>query len=286
MQKFLSLLFMSLLCTCGRAPEAVVAPLNKVTTDDYAAPPEDGFLTPRNYPEMKLVWEEEFTGKNLDTNSWNYMTGGHGWGNNELQYYRPENTALVDGNLVITARKEDFQNRNYTSSRLTTKDKREFKFGRIDIRAALPIGQGIWPALWMMGENYKESAPWPTCGEIDLMEFLGHQPDTIYGTAHYTPKGRRHGFTGSNIAFAGPGNYTDSYHVYSFLWEPGKMRWLVDNEPYFEYTRAESDAEPWPFDNEFFFLVNCAVGGNWPGNPDSTTVFPQHFYVDYIRVFQ
>lgn len=286
MHKLLLLLLLCAFCTCGPAPEPKVEQPTEYEVEDYSAPPKEGFLTPRDYPDMTLVWEEEFTGTSLDTTSWNYKVGGHGWGNNELQYYRPENTSLRDGNLVITVRREDYENRQYTSSRLTTKGKREFKFGRIDIRAALPEGQGIWPALWMMGKNYQASAPWPTCGEIDLMEFLGHQTDTIYGTAHFTNKQNHHGFRGGNLAFTGPGDYTDTYHVFSLLWEPGHLRWLIDNEQYFEYSLEGSDAEPWPFDNDFFFLVNCAVGGNWPGNPDSTTVFPQHFYVDYIRVFQ
>lgn len=286
---FLPLLLFISLCTCDRAPKPpqVDATAATATTSKQATPPSTGFSTPLEYPDRTLVWSDEFSGNALDTTNWTYRIGtsNNGWGNNELQYYRSENTEVSDGHLIVTARKEAYEGQSYTSSRLVTQDKQEFQYGRIDIRAALPQGQGIWPALWMLGANFNQGSYWPRCGEIDIMEFLGHKTDTIYGTAHFQVTDH-HGYSPANLPAAKGTTYLDAWHVYSIEWSPGKIEWFVDDTPYHTLLRSESEADPWPFDDPFFFLINLAVGGNWPGYPDETTVFPQRLYVDYVRVFQ
>ena len=289
-RSLLSLLLIPLLCTCGRAPEndAPEAKTDEVVRPtDYVAPPATGYDAPKSYPGKTLVWADEFNGNTLDTSAWNHDLGSkyNGWGNNELEYYGPENTSVVDGNLVITAREERREGFDYTSSRITTKGKQEFKFGRLDLRAALPSGQGIWPALWMLGTGHGSGTPWPDCGEIDIMEFLGHQTDSIYGTLHFkTPDG--HGYAPGKTSAAAGQDYLGDFHVYSVDWSPGRIEWFLDGRSFHTVERADTNAEPWPFDEKFYFLINLAVGGNWPGNPDESTTFPQHFYVDYVRVYQ
>jgi beta-glucanase (GH16 family) len=236
--------------------------------------------------KYQLVWQDEFDGAQIDSASWGFQTGGGGWGNNELEYYtdRPENASVSNGNLVITARKEDYNGRSYTSARMVTKDKRSFQYGRFDIRAKLPKGQGIWPAIWMLGQNI-DQVGWPACGEIDIMELLGHAPDTVYGTLHWGPGETQHRSKGNRFALAN-GSFSDDFHLYSTIWEPDSLQILVDDHPYFSITRDQFAANEYPFDKPQFFLFNIAVGGDWPRSPDSTTVFPQQMLVDYIRVFQ
>ena len=154
--------------------------------DDAYSGADSGFVSPTSYPGYSLVWSDEFDGSVLNTESWNYETGNSGWGNNELQFYRsgPSNVRLENGRMIITARKESFSGADYTSARITTQGKREFQYGRIDIRAKLPKGQGIWPALWMLGANFSQVG-WPACGETDIMELIGHQPNKVHATAHW-----------------------------------------------------------------------------------------------------
>lgn len=282
----LPLLFIPLLCTCGRAPENDATEEVDVITD-YAPPAATGYDAPTQYTSKRLVWADEFGGETLDTTAWNHDLGSkyNGWGNNELQYYTRANTSLVDGKLVITARRQEYAKMDYTSSRITTKGKQEFKFGRIDMRAALPQGQGIWPALWMLGTGHGSGTPWPLCGEIDIMEFLGHKTDSIYGTVHFKSQ-KGHGFDSGKVAAEAGNDYLNAFHVYSIDWSPGRIEWLIDGVTYHVVEREATNAAPWPFDEAFYFLINLAVGGNWPGNPDDTTTFPQRFYVDYVRVYQ
>ena len=236
--------------------------------------------------EMSLVWAEEFEGTSLNLAHWSYEigTGSNGWGNNELQYYREENTSVNDGMLAITAKKEDFNNRNYTSSRLITKGKKEFKYGRVDIRAKLPKGQGIWPALWMLGGNIG-SVGWPKSGEIDIMEMIGGagREKTVYGTLHWDDGGHKCTCDKPGHSLSS-GTFADDFHVYSILWTPASIKWFVDDQLF--NTIDITPAALSEFHENFFFIVNLAVGGNWPGNPDSSTKFPQYMIVDYIRVFQ
>lgn len=247
--------------------------------------PTAGESSPKSYNGMKLVWEDEFEGTSLNSENWSHETGTgqNGWGNNELQYYRPQNTTLKDGFLVITARKESFQGRDYTSSRIMTKDKKQFRYGRIDIRAVLPKGQGMWPALWMLGSNF-ETVSWPACGEIDIMEMIGGagRENTVHGTVHWQHDGSHAEFGGKYVLHSG--TLADKFHVYSIIWDAQSIRWLIDNKEFhvIDTTPAQLDE----FRRSFFFIFNVAVGGNWPGSPNATTIFPQHMVVDYIRVFQ
>lgn len=244
--------------------------------------PATGYTTPDNYAGMTLVWQDEFNGPTLSSD-WTHETGrgSNGWGNNELQYYREQNTSIVSGHLVIEAKQETFGGANYTSSRLVTQGQQSFKYGRVDIRAALPKGQGMWPALWMLGDNFS-SVGWPACGEIDIMELVGHEPDKVHGTVHWDNNGQYANFGGSTSLSSG--TFADEFHVFSITWDAQAIRWFLDDVQY--HVIDISPAGLSEFQEEFFFIFNVAVGGNWPGNPDGSTVFPQHMIVDYVRVFQ
>ncbi len=244
-----------------------------------------GYSTPTSFPGMKLIWNEEFDGKTLDNASWNYETGGGGWGNNELEFYTnsPKNSFITKGYLVIEARKEVVGSNNFTSARLQTKGKQEFTYGRMDIRAKLPKGQGIWPAIWMLGSNIS-TTPWPACGEIDIMELLGHQPAKTYGTMHWGNVGSASIHIGGDYTLSNE-NFSDKFHVFSIIRDENKIEWYVDDIKFFTGNISQVTGNN-PFDKPFFFILNVAVGGAWPGNPDNNTVFPQRMIVDYIRVFE
>ena len=241
-----------------------------------------GYTTPLNYPNYSLIWQDEFNGTSLSSD-WTHEigNGSWGWGNNELQYYRHQNTTLENGYLTIRAKQEYYGGFNYTSSRIITKGNIFNAYGRVDIRAKLPYGQGLWPALWMLGENIN-SVSWPTCGEIDIMEMIGgtgYNDRTIHGTVHWEDNG--------HASYGGPnslssGRFADEFHVFSIIWTPSSIVWLRDDIQYKSIDITNLSA----FHNDFFFIFNVAVGGNWPGSPDGTTVFPQTMIVDYVRVFQ
>ncbi len=252
--------------------------------------PSGGYTTPTSYPGYNLVWADEFDGPSLNLADWTFEAGDGcpgncGWGNNELQYYREDNTAILNGNLVITAKKQTFGNRDYTSSRLITKGKKQFKFGRIDIRAALPSGQGLWPALWMLGSNI-DAVSWPACGEIDIMELTGQLPNRVLGTVHYGANSSQHQYSSQSKYLSGSANFQDEFHVFSLKWVADKIEFLVDDEVFHTITPASLNGAPYPFNKNFFLVFNVAVGGDLPGNPNSTTAFPQNMIVDYVRVFQ
>ncbi|WP_207425715.1 family 16 glycosylhydrolase [Pedobacter sp. SYSU D00535] len=242
--------------------------------------------SPENYPGMSLIWRDEFNGSSLNTGDWTFETGtgNNGWGNNELQYYRQENVSVADGFLTITAKRESFGGREYTSSRIKTQDKKIFRYGRIDIRAKLPKGKGIWPALWMLGNNIS-TVSWPQSGEIDIMELVGGGPgfdNTVHGTIHYENNGT-YATTGKSFSLAS-GDFSDKFHVFSLIWDATELKWLVDDVQFYAVNiTAPAMSE---FHNHFFLLFNVAVGGNWPGSPDATTILPQKMMVDYVRVFQ
>ncbi len=251
--------------------------------DSYAAElTDDGYITPDSYPGMTLVWSDEFNGTALNTSDWNYEIGGGGWGNNELQIYTnsAQNVYETDGYLTIKATK-DPNTGDYRSGRLTTKGKKEFTYGRIDIRARMPIGQGIWPALWMLGSNIS-SVGWPRCGEIDIMEYLGHDSLNVHGTVHYNDNG--HKYTGSKYKVTPAENYHAKFHVFTIIWQETSIQWFVDYHRFFTVRPGTVVYDA--FNLPQFFIMNVAVGGNWPGNPNETTVFPQEMLVDYVRVFQ
>lgn len=250
---------------------------------------ENGYSTPLSYEGMTMIWQDEFEGSSLNESDWNYEigTGSNGWGNNELQYYRKENTSLNDGLLTIEAKKESFSGQDYTSSRLTTQNKFSFKYGRVDIRAVLPNGQGIWPALWMLGDNIS-TVGWPKCGETDIMEMIGGGPgrdDTTYGTLHWDNNGDYACTCDQNNDYKlSSGIFTDKFHVFTIIWDANSIQWFVDDTHF--KTAEITPAELSEFHSKFFFIFNVAVGGNWPGSPNSSTVLPQKMIVDYIRVFQ
>lgn len=282
-EQFVLLLLNPVNATLGRSRATIT--LRNDDADNPFEIPTTGYSTPETYAGKVLVWQDEFNGTSLDLNSWTFETGAGGWGNNELQYYRPENTFFSAGNLIIEARKENFSSAAYTSSRLITKGKKEFKFGRIDIRAALPEGQGIWPALWMLGGNIS-TVNWPACGEIDIMELVGHQPNRVHGTIHYGANTSQHQYIGNSTALAGAAKFSDEFHVFSLIWEEDKITWLLDDVQFYQITKTTVDPAAYPFNAPFFFIFNVAVGGQWPGDPDGSTNFPQRMIVDYVRVFQ
>ncbi|MBK6947097.1 MAG: family 16 glycosylhydrolase [Haliscomenobacter sp.] len=247
-----------------------------------------GYRTPAAYPGYALVWSDEFSGNGLDLNVWTPEIGNGvgGWGNNELEYYTntTKNVFLSNGNLIIEARKEAIGGFNYSSARLVTRAKKEFAFGRIDIRAKLPVAKGLWPALWMLGSNHA-SVGWPACGEIDIMELVGSSPNRVTGSVHWKSVGSVTSPKNNNITLPS-GDFSQKFHVFSLIWEKDKMRFYMDDILYFTFVKADLGAANYPFNDPFFFIFNVAVGGNWPGPPDGNTPFPQRMFVDYVRVFQ
>ena len=243
---------------------------------------DTGYSTPLNYPNYTLIWNDEFNGSSLSSDWTQEIGNGNwGWGNNELQYYRAQNTSLENGYLIITAKQENFGGKNYTSSRIKTQGNIFHTYGRIDIRAKLPFGQGLWPALWMLGENFS-STGWPSCGEIDIMEMVGGNgwnDRTVHGTVHWEDNG--HALYGGHNTLTS-GRFADEFHVFSIIWTPSSIKWLRDDIQYHVIDINNLSA----FHNDFFFIFNVAVGGNWPGSPDASTIFPQTMIVDYVRVFQ
>jgi len=249
-----------------------------------AAPATPAALPAATAAGWTLVWSDEFDGSELDRNKWVPETGGHGWGNRELQHYtgRPENVRVADGKLVIEARRERYGDNEYTSARLKTAGLMEQMHGRFEARIKVPRGQGIWPAFWMLGADIGKVG-WPRSGEIDIMEIIGKEPATLYGTLHGP------GYSGDK-AFSQPsplerGIFADDYHVFAVEWEPGEIRWYRDGVR-FHTARPDLVTGDWVFEHPFFVLLNLAVGGLWPGNPDSTTVLPQQMLVDYVRVYK
>lgn len=245
-----------------------------------------GYTTPATYPGYTLAWADEFTGNSINSNFWTHETGNNnGWGNNELENYtnRKQNSFVSAGNLIIEARKEPLEGFNYTSARMVTKTKKSFQFGRIDIRAKLPVGKGIWPALWMLGNNI-DAVSWPACGEIDILEYLGQDPKKIYATLHWGANFSNHIFKGTDYSLS-TGQFNDQFHVYSLVWTQDNVKILVDDIQYYSLNKTEVSGN-YPFNSPFFFIFNLAVGGNWPGAPDGNTQFPQRLVVDYVRAFQ
>jgi beta-glucanase (GH16 family) len=231
-----------------------------------------------------IVWQDEFDGPELDLKNWTFDIGGNGWGNQEWQTYtnRPENVRIENGMLVIEAREEEatFSGRPYSSARIKTQGLHAWQYGRIEARIKLPYGQGIWPAFWMLGANNRG---WPASGEIDILEFIGREPDHIYATVHAPGYSGGNG-VGSSLVVPAE-TFKNDFHVYAIEWQENEIRWFFDDQEFFKLTPADVPAA-WIFDHEFFIIMNVAVGGRWPGYPDETTVFPQFMYVDYVRVYQ
>jgi len=239
----------------------------------------------------QLAWSDEFdgvAGATADSGKWVYETGNGsgGWGNSELEYYRSQNGVLDgNGNLVITAKQETVSGFNYTSARLKTQGKVTWTYGHIESRMKLPYGQGIWPAFWMLGNDISTNT-WPGCGEIDVMESIGKELNKVHGTMHGPGYSGGAGPT-ATYTLPGSGKFADDFHVFAIEWEKDVVRWYVDGTLYSTKTPADiGSGNTWVYDKPFFILLNFAVGGQWPGNPDTTTVFPQTMTVDYVRVCQ
>ncbi len=226
-----------------------------------------------------LVWADEFNGSSVDTSNWTFETGGGGWGNNELQYYTNGNNATVSGGiLTIEARQQSMGGYAYTSTRIKTQGKREFQYGRLEARLAVPMGQGIWPAFWMLGANFP-SVGWPASGEIDIMEHINTQ-NTTYGTLHWDNNG--YATYGGNTTVNNPA----AFHTYAVEWNSSSIKWFLDGAQFHEANILNNINGTDEFHRPFFFLLNLAVGGNWPGNPDGSTPFPAKYQIDYVRVYQ
>ena len=237
----------------------------------------------------KLVWADEFDGTTIDTAKWSFQEGNGGpalpgWGNHELEYYRSENATVDKGKLTIHVLKELYSGFSYTSARMRTIHKGDWRFGKIEARMKLPKGQGIWPAFWMMPTD-EVFGGWPKSGEIDIMEFLGHNTKKVYGTCHYGPPWPKNMHKGSFDSLK-VGDFSSEFHNFSVEWNKDTIRWLVDDVKYFSLTKKELAPQNWPFNEKFHIILNCAVGGDWPGKPDAATIFPQVMEVDYVRVYQ
>jgi beta-glucanase (GH16 family) len=227
----------------------------------------------------QLIWSDEFSGNTLNTNNWSYEFGNGGWGNNEWQYYTnwQQNIEVSNGNLKITARHEGVGATEYTSARIITKGLFDFEYGKVEARMKLPLGQGLWPAFWMLGANIDEVS-WPECGEIDIMEHVNNE-DLTHGAVHWYNNG--HSFVGNST-----GVDPTQYHVYGVIWEQNLIRWFVDGVQFYQFTVQASNNSDDAFRHPMFLLLNMAIGGNWPGYPDATTPFPSSMLVDYVRVYQ
>ncbi len=266
---------------------AIVLLLNSCTKDE-----KQTVVTKNN-----LVMSEEFNVDGApDSNLWSYNigTGSNGWGNNELQYYtdRPQNIKVENGVLKITARREQYMGSSYTSARIISKGKYEKKYGRIEARIKLPRGKGLWPAFWMLGSNIQtapespdnpNTVPWPYCGEIDIMEYLGNSPTKIFGTVH--GPGYSAGESISKNFFLSNSRFDTDFHVFGIEWDENRVNFYVDDMLYHSVTPEDVPGE-WVFNQSFYMILNVAVGGNLPGAPNGETPFPQEMLVDYIRVYE
>ncbi len=246
--------------------------------------------------DWQLTWSDEFNqpdGSSPSSTNWVYDTGNSGFGNNELENYttRTNNARIVGGQLIIEADLENYGGSSYTSARLLTKGKWSWTYGRIEARIKIPRGQGIWPAFWLLGTNI-DSVNWPGCGEIDILENIGKVSDqgTDHGTIHGPQSGGDYNGgagVGSTYTLPGGGALADDFHVYAVQWTTNQIQWFIDTNLFFTATPASlPGGSTWVFSQPQFLILNVAVGGNWPGNPDNTTVFPQQMVVDYVRVYK
>jgi beta-glucanase (GH16 family) len=249
--------------------------------------------TPASIPN-NLVWSDEFNGNAVDESNWTFEIGRgmNGWGNQELQYYTKENATVANGLLTITAKKESYRGAQYTSTRIKTQGKREFQYGRIEVRAKVPYGQGIWPAFWTLGHDI-DTVGWPKCGEIDILEMVGGgqggersvlRDDTVVSSVHYEQTDGQHWHNGATHTID-TGILHDGFHTYSIIWDENYIYSFIDGVQY--GAQQISDANRYDeFHKPHFLLLNLAVGGIWPGYPDKYTTFPQVYQIDYVRVYQ
>ena len=258
---------------------------------DTLAPIEPPEAIPINPPEgMELAWSDEFDGDAVNLDNWTYDIGGWGWGNGEAQYYtdRPENARTENGLLVIELRKEPFENSSYTSARLKSQGLQEFQYGRIEARIKVPKGAGTWPAFWMLGADFDQDSPdpakqWPNIGEIDIMEYVGREPDLVLGTVHgpgYAGAGGKSKWNRQEFDIG------DDWHTFAIDWDADRIQWFFDGEQYYELTPADLGRREWVFDQPFFIILNSALGGTLGGVISEELEFPVPYYVDYVRVYQ
>lgn len=275
------------------SPQGCILPKDKasgtILTENGTYFPTDntGYTSTTSYSGYTLFWSDEFSANTLDPDTWIYEIGNglNGWGNQELESYTnsTKNAFLSNGNLVIEARKEAVGGFEYSSARITTQNKKTFKYGRIDIRAKLPVGKGLWPALWMLGSNII-TVGWPACGEIDIMELVGANPNTVVGSLHWSNITGGHS-SKNNSYYLETEDFSQKFHVFSLIWGKDSLQWLIDDKLFFSVNVNSINPFPSAFNNSQFFIFNVAVGGLWPGTPPSTTIFPQRMFVDYVRVF-
>lgn len=240
-------------------------------------------LLPLSLGAQELLWSDEFDGTSLDTSVWNFELGDGcpalcGWGNNERQFYTKSNHRLEDGKLIITARRDSS---GYTSTRITTKGKREFQYGRIEARAKLPVGEGVWPAFWMLGSNISE-AGWPRCGEIDILEYVGREPGQVFTSLH-TADSHGNTINTQKTLFEG---IEEGFHTYAAEWTAEHIAFFVDGQLVYTFEPEQRTEEVWPFDQPFYLLLNLAIGGNFGGPEVDDGIFPQEFVIDYVRVYR
>lgn len=233
--------------------------------------------------KRKLVWEENFNGTKLDEKVWNFELGNGcpnncGWGNNEKEVYTDKNHSLKEGNLIITINKDGDK---YTSSRITSAGKKEFQYGRMEARAKIPTGKGIWPAFWMLGSNISKVG-WPKCGEIDILEYVGREPSEVYTTLHTQDS---HG-NSVNSKKTKIKNIEQGFHIYAIDWTKDKIEFFVDGISVYQFQPDVKNEDTWPFNQPFYFILNTAVGGNFGGHDVDDSIFPQQFVIDYVRVYQ
>lgn len=226
---------------------------------------------------------EDFEGVELNETYWNYELGDGcpdlcGWGNNERQVYTKENIRVEDGKLIITASKDSL---NYFSGKITTKDKVEFKYGTIEVKAKLPTGQGVWPAIWMLGHDISDiGIGWPKCGEIDIMEYVGKNPHQIYNTMH-TPDSYGQS---KNTKISTIKNIEEGFHVYKSNWTKDAISFYIDKNLVYTFSPDIKNDNTWPFDKPFYIILNLAIGGNFGGPEVDDSIFPQEFIIDYVKI--
>jgi beta-glucanase (GH16 family) len=236
--------------------------------------------------EKKPVWQDDFSsGNRVDTSKWTFETGGNGWGNNELQYYTAgANSAVSGGNLIITAKKENLSGNSYTSSRMVTKGKGDWLYGRFEVRAKLPKGKGTWPAIWMLSSD-NSYGTWPASGEIDIMEHVGYDTNNVHSTVHTAAYNHMKGTQKSAEKIVA--GAVDDFHVYRVDWTPYAIRGYIDNAQYFEFVNENTNTDSWPFNKKFHLILNVAVGGGWGGKMGvDPTAFPTSMVVDYVKVYK
>lgn len=240
-------------------------------------------MVSQSQEKKTLIFEEQFDGTALNESNWNYELGNGcpnicGWGNNEPQIYTKENAIVKDGHLIIKATKDGDQ---YHSARITTANKVEFQYGTIEVRAKLPVGKGLWPAIWMLGNDIKEVG-WPACGEIDIMEYVGKAPHEIHTTLHTSAS---YG-NSVNTKITTLPNIEEGFHVYSSHWTEDKIEFFIDGDLVYTFSPDVKNDDTWPFNKPFYIILNLAIGGNFGGPEIDNTIFPQEFIVDYVKIYK